>query len=219
MIPTTYEFENLPVWRAFIKEYSLTEIQTSQFATYLHMVKESNELFNLTAITDPAQIIAYHFQDSLAISKYVDMKSISMIADVGSGAGFPGIPLKIVFPHLKTTLIEVAYKKVNFLNEVIAALDLNNIEVVDLDWRTFLRKTEEPVDLFVSRASLHTDELMRMFKPSCPYRSALLAYWASKEWQSTKAEEPYLLKDEQYIIKSKKRRIIFFASPSTKHTP
>lgn len=216
MIAITYEFENMPLWRDFIKEYALTETQAAQFAMYLQMVRESNELFNLTAITDPAQIIAYHFQDSLAMSKYADMKSISLIADVGSGAGFPGIPLKIAFPHIQVILIEVAHKKVNFLNEVIAALDLENIEVIDLDWRTFLRKTEEPVDLFVSRASLHTDELIRMFKPSCPYKGAQLAYWASKEWQPTKIEEPFLIKDKEYMIKSKKRRIIFFANPLAK---
>ncbi len=58
------------------------------------------------------------------------------------GPDFPGIPLKIVFPHLQISLIEVAHKKINFLNEVIRALNLENVEVVDLDWRTFLRKTE-----------------------------------------------------------------------------
>lgn len=216
MVATIHEFENLPLWRDFIKEYELTQSQATQFATYLNMVRESNELFNLTAITDPQQIIAYHFQDSLAISKYIDIKSLRMIADVGTGAGFPGIPLKILFPQLQVILIEVAHKKVNFLNEVITALNLENIEVVDLDWRTFLRKTNEPIDLFVSRASLHTDELMRMFKPSCPYHTKQVAYWASKEWQPTKIEEPFLLKDKEYSIKNKKRRIIFFAQPSNK---
>ena len=74
-----------------------------------------------------------------------------------------------------------------------------------------MRKTQDPIDLFVSRASLHTDELMRMFKPSCPYNSAKLAYWASKEWQPTNIEQPFLIKDQEYTIKNKKRRIIFFA--------
>lgn len=210
MIPTTHEFENMPLWRDFIKEYALTEVQSAQFATYLQMVRTSNELFNLTAITDPGQIISYHFQDSLAISQCIDLKSITMIADVGSGAGFPGIPLKIVFPHLRVQLIEVSHKKVNFLNDVMRALNLENIEVVDLDWRTFLRKTQEPIDLFVSRASLHTDELIRMFKPTCPYNSKRLAYWASKEWLPTKIDEPFLIKDQEYMIRNKKRRIIFF---------
>lgn len=204
-------FENLPIWHAFVKEYRLTDTQATQFAQYLKMVNTSNELFNLTAITNPADSIAYHFQDSLAISTFIDFNTLQMIADVGTGAGFPGIPLKILFPHLKVQLIEVAYKKVNFLKEVVTALNLTDIEVIDLDWRTYLRKTHEPIDLFVSRASLHTDELMRMFKPGCPYNTSKLAYWASKEWQPIKMEEPYLIADNRYTVKSKDRRIIFFA--------
>ncbi len=211
MITNHHEFENTPLWSDFIKEYNLTPAQASQFATYLTMVRESNELFNLTAITEPKEIIAHHFQDSLAISKSVDFKTVSMIADVGSGAGFPGIPLKIAFPHLRVNLIEVAHKKVGFLRDVIETLKLDNIEVIDLDWRTFLRKTDEPIDLFVSRASLHTDELIRMFRANCPYRTKHVAYWASKEWQPMKIEEPFLLREFDYTIKGKRRRIVFFA--------
>ena len=133
-----------------------------------------------------------------------------MIADVGSGAGFPGIPLKILFPHLSIVLIEVAHKKVDFLNQVIKTLEFQNAQVIDHDWRTFLRKTDEPIDLFVARASLHTDELIRMFKPICTYNNRKLAYWASKEWQPTKIEEPYLISDQMYMVKNKQRRIIFF---------
>jgi len=204
-------FENLPIWRAFVEEYKLTDTQAAQFAQYLKMVNASNELFNLTAITNPADSIAYHFQDSLAISTYIDFNTLQMIADVGTGAGFPGIPLKILFPHLRVMLIEVSHKKREFLHEVIAALNLTEIEVTELDWRTFLRKTQEPINFFVSRASLHTDELMRMFKPSCTYKNSSLAYWASKEWHPTHAEEPYLVADHGYTVKNKHRRIIVFA--------
>ena len=80
-----------------------------------------------------------------------------------------------------------------------------------MDWRTFLRKTDEPIELFVSRASLHTDELMRMFKPSCPYNNRQLVYWASVEWQITKQEEPFFEREIEYMVKTKKRRLIFFA--------
>lgn len=213
MIATKNQFENIPIWHDFIRQYSLTEKQAAQFATYLTMVRTSNELFNLTAITEPEQIIAYHFQDSLAISTCIDLKTITMIADIGSGAGFPGIPLKIAFPHIRVELIEVSRKKIEFLESVIDALGLEDCAVCAMDWRTFLRKTDEPIDLLVSRASLHTDELMRMFKPSSPYRQKLLAYWASKEWQPGPIEKPFLAADKDYTIKSKKRRIIFFSSP------
>lgn len=212
MIATPQELEMLPSWHEFIREYSLTEEQKLQFVQYMQMVQASNELFNLTAITQPQQIIAYHFQDSLAISNYYDMGAVAMLADVGTGAGFPSIPLKIIFPHLKIVLIEVAHKKIMFLADVVDRLNLKDVEIADLDWRTFLRKTDASIDLFVSRASLHTDELMRMFKPSCPYRSKVLAYWASKEWLPTKVEAPFLRNEFEYTIKNKKRRIILFAS-------
>jgi 16S rRNA (guanine527-N7)-methyltransferase len=214
LIIKKYACEEIPVWRDFITQYGLTIEQQKQFAQYLTVLIEQNELFNLTAITEPADIIAYHFQDSLAISKVIDFKHIESIADVGSGAGFPGIPLKILFPHLKLVLIEVASKKVTFLTDLISMLNLEQSSVCDFDWRTFLRKTQQPIDMFVSRASLHVDELLRMFKPSCPYHNQRLVYWASKEWQISPEEKQFFEKEESYMIQHKKRRLIFFARHS-----
>lgn len=210
------EFENLPIWRTFVQEFKLMPVQVNQFAQYLVMLKESNELFNLTAITDPADIIAQHFQDSLAISKFVDFNAMAMIADVGTGAGFPGIPLKILFPELEVILIEVTKKKIDFLHSVIEKLELKKCRVFDMDWRTFLRKTNEPIDLFVSRASLHTGELIRALKPGCVYKKSLVVYWASKDWHIMAEEQPFFEKEEAYTIHNKHRRLIFFAAQSEK---
>ncbi len=211
MISPTSDVQMLPRWRAFISEYNLSPMQSEQFQTYLKMLQEHNELINLTAITDTENIIASHFQDSLALSKFIDINKLTMIADIGTGGGFPGIPLKIMFPHLRVVLIEVTKKKIEFLNTVISTLQLEGIEVRDMDWRTFIRKTDEPIDLFVSRASLHTDELMRMFKENCVYRTRQLVYWASQEWQLTAIEKPYFVKEVSYMIMQKTRRFIFFA--------
>lgn len=207
-----FSLEQLPAWQNFIKEYQLNDIQTQQFAQYFAMLCEYNELFNLTAITDPADIIAYHFQDSLAIGKFVDFNELSMIADVGSGAGFPGIPLKILYPHLDIILIEVTKKKIEFLETVISTLKLDDSMVMDIDWRTFLRKTNEPIDLFVSRASLHTGELARMFKQNCPYKTKIVVYWASKDWQMGEDETPFFVSEHSYTVKDRERRLIFFAA-------
>lgn len=208
--------QELPQWHRFIKDFKLSEVQQNQFARYFELLSEYNELFNLTAIIQPSEIVAYHFQDSLALSKVVDLEKIAMIADVGSGAGFPGIPLKIMFPHLDVILIEVTKKKIEFLELVCAELDLDNIIAMDIDWRTFLRKTDEPIDLFVSRASLHPDELIRMFKANCPYKDKKIVYWASKEWELSAKEEPYFEKEERYTVRSKERRLIFFAQSKNK---
>ena len=213
MVAKKTQIELMPEWLTFIKKYQLSQEQAAQFMQYLLLLQEYNELFNLTTIIEPANIIAYHFCDSLAVSDYVDFTRITMLADVGSGAGFPGIPLKILFPHIEVTLIEVTYKKIQFLNTVISKLGLQTITVVPFDWRTFLRKTNDPISIFVSRASLHTPELMRMFKPSCPYKDRTLVYWASKDWQPSPEDSPFFLKEELYKIKHKHRRLIFFAVP------
>lgn len=210
-----YAFENLPIWSQFIKEFQLNDHQIQQFAQYIELLCEYNELFNLTTITDPAHIIAFHFQDSLALANAYDLSKIGMIADVGSGAGFPGIPLKILYGHLDLLLIEVTRKKINFLNTVINTLNLDQSLVWEVDWRTFLRKTDEPIDLFVSRASLHTDELVRMFKVNCPYKDRTLVYWASQDWKLTQVDQPFFDHEVSYRTAHKSRRLIFFKSPAS----
>ena len=216
MIIPKYNFDSLPLWHAFKAEYQLTDLQCHQFAQYLVLLQEYSALFNLTTIVDAENIIAYHFQDSVILSKFFDCHALTMIADIGTGAGFPGIPLKILFPHIQLTLIEVSKKKIEFLNTIIKALELDQTQVFDMDWRTFLRKTQEPIDLFVSRASLHTDELMRMFRTNCIYNDRRLVYWASKDWKITQSEEPFFQNEALYTIKNKKRRLIFFANPLKK---
>ena len=194
----------------FCSDYKLTPYQKEQFAAYLHRLKDENEHFNITTITDDADIVYYHFQDSIVISKYVDFSTITTIADVGTGGGFPGIPLAILYPQVHIILIEVSEKKLQFLTSVIAALQLNNVELCSLDWRTFLRKTAYSIDLFVSRASLHPDELLKVFKPSSPYKDATLVYWASKQWQPTKEEKKHLVEEKVYEVGNKERKLIFF---------
>ena len=128
-------------WRQLQEQNQLDEKQLSQLKQYLQLLLEWNEDVNLTAIVQPYQIILDHFMDSLALTPAIDMNSVHMIADIGSGAGFPGIPLKIKYPDLHVVLIEVTGKKIAFLRAVIEKLALEKIELYTLDWRTFVRKT------------------------------------------------------------------------------
>lgn len=102
-----------------------TDKQLNEFYSYMNLLLEWNEKINLTAITEPEEVILKHFIDSLTINKYV--KESATLADVGTGAGFPGIPLKICRPDLKITLVDSLNKRINFLNEVIDVLKLNDI--------------------------------------------------------------------------------------------
>ncbi len=204
---TAEDINNL--WKEFSVKYNLTEDQLNQFKKYAQLLKDWNEEINLTSILKINDIIHYHFEDSLSISLFIDMNNIQSICDIGTGAGFPGIPLKIKYPHLNVFLIEVNSKKINFLEELIKELNLEKVEICAYDWRTFLRKTSCPIDLFLSRASLHTDELIRMFKPGSYYNNKQLIYWAAINWMSTDKENPFLEKEELYKVGSKKRKLIF----------
>lgn len=193
-----------------ITHYQLSERQIWQFNAFQNYLIEKNHDFNLTAITEPEEIKKFHFVDSLSLSSFIDLSSVKALADVGTGAGFPAIPLKIVFPHLAIYLLEVNKKKINFLNEVATLLQLSDVTTIDYDWRTFLRKTNLEIDLFVSRASLHPDELLRVFKASSPYKNSQMVYWASQSWSPTQDEKNYLARQETYDVGNKTRRLIFF---------
>lgn len=202
-------------WHTLTEQYALQEKQVKQLQRYLELLIEWNEQINLTAITIPDQIVTHHFKDSLQLAKVVDLEQLHMICDVGTGAGFPGIPLKIKYPHLKVILIEVTGKKISFLRTVIQELGLEDIELFTLDWRTFLRKTSDPIDIFVSRASLAPEELIRMFKPSSPYKDKQLVYWASEQWQPNSIELPFIKTEQTYQLNSKKRRLIIFSNSNS----
>ena len=116
----------------FIKDELKLEVSDEtlfKFSTYERLLREWNEKFNLTAILDDDGILEKHFIDSIYSTKYVDFLDKSL-CDIGSGAGFPGVPLAILIPSLKVTLVESNGKKVTFLNELKKILELDNIEVI-----------------------------------------------------------------------------------------
>ncbi len=126
--------------------------QLNQFYEYMNLLLEWNEKINLTAITAPEEIILKHFIDSLTINRYIEQNR--SIADVGTGAGFPGIPLKIYRPDLKVTLVDSLNKRINFLNEVIYKLNLKDINTVHSRIEDFGKdkKYREKFDYVTARA-------------------------------------------------------------------
>ncbi|MFD1204264.1 MULTISPECIES: 16S rRNA (guanine(527)-N(7))-methyltransferase RsmG [Sporosarcina] len=108
----------------------LTELQIAQFRDYYQMLVEWNEKMNLTAITDEPSVYLKHFYDSITAAFYVDLLGEKSLCDVGAGAGFPSIPLKICFPDLSVTIVDSLNKRITFLNELSKKLQLKNVHFV-----------------------------------------------------------------------------------------
>lgn len=143
----------------------LAEEMQQQFQDYMNLLLEWNEKINLTAITEEDEIILKHFVDSLTISKYI--KEENSIVDVGTGAGFPGIPVKIARKNVKVTLVDSLNKRILFLNEVIEKLGLENIETLHFRAEEFgqNKKYRESFDIATSRAVANLSTLVEYLLP------------------------------------------------------
>ena len=141
------------------------EKQLDQFYNYMNILLEENEKINLTAITDPEEIITKHFIDSLTIYKYIG--NASKIIDIGTGAGFPGIPLKIINPNLNITLVDSLNKRINFINKVKNYLNLTNINVIHARAEELAKqiKYREKYDIATSRAVASLNVLLEYLMP------------------------------------------------------
>ncbi len=109
---------------------NLTETQLDQFMMYKSLLQEWNEKMNLTAITEDREVMTKHFLDCMTIQKAIDMNTQKTVIDIGTGAGFPGLVIKIAFPHLEVTLVDALKKRLTFLEEVINQLGLKGIKCV-----------------------------------------------------------------------------------------
>lgn len=154
--------------------------QTEQFFEYMNLLIEWNEKMNLTAITEPEEIILKHFIDSITILK--EIEDGSKVVDVGTGAGFPGIPLSIMNPTLKITLVDSLNKRLIFLEEVVNKLNLKNIEIVHARAEEFgqNKKYRENFDISTSRAVANLSTLSEYLIPLVKVGGKVISMKASE---------------------------------------
>jgi len=154
----------------FVKELktigiNLTDIQIEQLQQYYELLVTWNERMNLTSITDKESVYLKHFYDSLMLAKVMDLNKVSSLCDVGTGAGFPGLVLKIVYPHLHVTLVDSMQKRVHFLNEVITKLDLKNVQLENVRAEDYSKTTREQFDVVTARAVAKLNILLEYCTP------------------------------------------------------
>lgn len=163
------------------KGITLSPVQLEQFETYFRMLVEWNEKMNLTSITEKEEVYLKHFYDSISAAFFIDFHKVTTICDIGAGAGFPSIPLKICFPHLHVTIVDSLQKRITFLNELAKGLNLQDTTFYHDRAETFGQRKEkrESYDLVTARAVARLSVLSELCLPLVKKEGLFVALKAS----------------------------------------
>ena len=162
---------------------TLSDLQVSQFMKFYELLIEKNKVMNLTAITEFKDVVIKHFADSLSILNVLNIGQQMNVIDIGTGAGFPGIPLKILFPNINIVLLDSLRKRVDFLNDCINELEMKNAEAVHARAEEMAHQSihREKYDLCVSRAVASLPVLCELTLPFVRVNGHFVAYKGNRE--------------------------------------
>ena len=206
----------------------LNEKQISQFQKYYEMLIEWNNKINLTAITDFEEVLKKHFLDSISIGRIINQEDKVSILDIGTGAGFPGIPIKIAFPNTEITLLDSLNKRVTFLNEAIKELSLNNISALHGRAEDYAKKKEmrEQFDFCVSRAVANLSSLSELCIPYVKVGGSFISYKSEKAMEELEISKNAIsvlggnnVKTDEFFLPGTNFKRTFVIIEKVKETP
>ena len=177
----------------------INDKQLKQLEKYYELLVEWNEKINLTNIIEKEQVYLKHFYDSLTLSKVIDLNKEETLCDVGTGAGFPGLVLKIVFPSLKVTLVDSLNKRITFLDEVIKELELKDIVTIHARAEEFAKENIEKFDIVTSRAVAHLSILLEYSIPMIKINKYFIAMKANINEELEESTNALKLLDSKLI--------------------
>lgn len=173
----------------------ITNEQIEKLDKFYNLLIEWNEKINLTRITRKEDVYLKHFYDSLTITKVIDLNKVNTLCDVGTGAGFPGIVLKICFPHLKVTLVDALQKRVNYLNDIINKLELTDIKAIHSRGEDL----SEQFDVVTARAVANIEKLLKYTMHLVNEDGQMIAMKGNIDEELTKEVENKILKKYKIV--------------------